>query len=226
MKAIVHGMLAPCAFGALVACTSGEPDRDLDSNTVLAERAPAVTAVYECDEGFEFVARVEGEAAWVFLPTGTFQLLHVPSASGARYEAAGITFWSKGEEATVEAEGVAATDCVNNRRRAVWEHAKLEGVDFRAVGNEPGWHLELRFGATSQLVTDYGSTTLTFQASEPEEDRGARRTTFRGAAGATAIVIVLDRNRCSDTMSGEEFETTVTVTVGEARLRGCGRALH
>lgn len=36
--------------------------------------------------------------------------------------------------------------CKNNRAEAIWEDAKLRGVDFRAVGNEPGWHLELTAG--------------------------------------------------------------------------------
>ncbi len=37
-------------------------------------------------------------------------------------------------------------DCTYDRRASIWEHAKLSGVDFRAVGNEPGWVLEVREG--------------------------------------------------------------------------------
>jgi uncharacterized membrane protein len=37
--------------------------------------------------------------------------------------------------------------------------------------------------------------------------------------------VLIEGKPCSDTMSGEKFETTVTVTTGEKTLKGCGRAL-
>ena len=40
------------------------------------------------------------------------------------------------------------------------------------------------------------------------------------------LVIVLEGQTCRDTMSGEEFETTVTVVLDGNKYRGCGRALH
>ncbi len=40
------------------------------------------------------------------------------------------------------------------------------------------------------------------------------------------LVSVLAVRRCQDTMSGESFETTVTVVLDGKELRRCGRALH
>ena len=57
---------------------------------------PATTMVYECDDGYGFVARIQGETAWVFLPETTAALPHVPAASGARYAEGSITYWSQG----------------------------------------------------------------------------------------------------------------------------------
>ena len=38
----------------------------------------------------------------------------------------------------------------------VWHAAKLRGVAFRAIGQEPGWLLEITNGEEILLVTDYG----------------------------------------------------------------------
>ncbi len=39
---------------------------------------------------------------------------------------------------------------------SVWHRAKLRGVAFRAIGQEPGWLLEITNGTEILLVTDYG----------------------------------------------------------------------
>ncbi|KPJ94437.1 MAG: hypothetical protein AMS18_03710 [Gemmatimonas sp. SG8_17] len=115
--------------------------------------------------------------------------------------------------------------CVNNRRRAIWEHAKLNGADFRAVGNEPGWHMEIHHDGIV-LVADYGSATYRFATPEPIEDRALHHTTYETANDSHSLRVLLEGGGCSDTMSGEEFEVAVTVTLDEKTYRGCGRALH
>ena len=71
-------------------------------------------------------------------------------------------FWSKGDEAMLEVGKKRHVHCKNNRAEAIWEDAKLRGVDFRAVGNEPGWHLELTAGEKVVFVGDYGTTRQEF----------------------------------------------------------------
>ena len=70
-------------------------------------------------------------------------LPHVVSASGARYSNGAGTFWNKGREATFELNGRTQT-C--RERREPWQEAADRGVDFRAVGQEPGWFLEIDNG--------------------------------------------------------------------------------
>ena len=102
------------------------------------------------------MSRIEGESTWLFLPTGTVSLLHVPSASGAKFAEGALTLWTKGEEARMEVEEGTRRNCRNNRAKAIWEDAKFRGADFRAVGNEPGWNLEISAGGSIVYVGDYG----------------------------------------------------------------------
>jgi uncharacterized membrane protein len=104
----------------------------------------------------------------------------------------------------------------------VWHAAKLRGVAFRAIGQEPGWLLEITNGEEILLVTDYGKNKKSYPYIEPQEDQAARKTVF-SVDDSTSILI--EGKPCTDSMSGESFEVTVTVTQGEKTLQGCGRAL-
>jgi len=136
----------------------------------------------------------------------TLLLLMVVSACGAQE--------SGGGDAAVSEEELAK----NN----VWHKAKLRGVAFRAIGQEPGWLLEITNGEEILIVTDYGQNRKSHPYVEPQEDKAARRTVFQVDADTSVLI---EGKPCSDTMSGEKFETTVTVTTGEKTLKGCGRAL-
>ena len=168
----------------------------------------------------------QGDTAWLFLPGNTVAATHVPAASGAKYTDGEVTYWSHGDEASIEAPGFEAGECRNNRRAAIWEHAKLNGVDFRAVGNEPGWHLEIRRGRSIVFVTDYGQARYEFPAPELDEDRDRARAVYRTGDGDHELVVQLEGRRCLDTMADDEYETTVTVTLDGHEVRGCGRPLH
>jgi len=52
----------------------------------------------------------------------------------------------------LEAEEGIRLNCRNNRAMAICVDAKLRGVDFRAVGNEPGWNLEISAGGARVQV--------------------------------------------------------------------------
>lgn len=190
------------------------------------ERAEARTYVYQCPDGFGFVAGIEGETAWLFLPHKTLSLPHVASTSGARYGDGAVSYWGKGEEALLEVGDEVHRGCRNDRTKAIWEQSKLDGVDFRAAGNEPGWTLEIRWGDRTVFVGDYGQTRYEFPTPEPQEDEAARSTLISTREDGHALEVVLEARPCYDTMSGEPFETTVTVRLDGKGLSGCGRALH
>lgn len=106
----------------------------------------------------------------------------------------------------------------------VWHRAKLRGVAFRAIGQEPGWLLEITDGEMILLVLDYGETRLELPYVEPVVYQAERRSEF--VIDESDVTIEIRGEPCTDTMSGEEFDVSVFVTVDERRLRGCGRALY
>lgn len=182
---------------------------------------------YDCDDGTQVVAqrRAATGDVWVFLPGVSKALPAVPAASGAKYSDGAVTFWSRGGEALVEADG-RSLRCAENRPRSLREDAKLRGVSFRATGNEPGWLLEITRGAETVLFTDWGKTRSAFPTPEPITDAAAGRTEYRAAGGGRALTVVLEARECRDSMSGERFPTTVTVRLDRDVLRGCGTPLH
>lgn len=214
----------------LVACTS-DTDSSGETGQTSEEQASVFgrigkTYVHECSDESRFTARIEGEKAWLFLPSGTISLPHVPAASGARYSDGVTTFWSRGEEASLERQGHPRVQCKNNRPEAIWEGAKLRGADFRGRGNEPGWYVEISNHYGIVFVTNYGSDRYHFETFTMGSDETSRKTRFEASHDAGEMLITLEGRRCSDSMSGEQFETRVTVIFEGKKLNGCGRALH
>lgn len=106
-----------------------------------------------------------------------------------------------------------------------WRAAIARGVDFRAVGQEPGWSLEIdRDGATVYLG-DYGTDTLSAPTPAPTQTAGADGDvivwTLR--TDGREVDIRVTARECHDTMSGEAFSHTVALAVDGRELSGCGR---
>lgn len=199
----------------------------------MLPQEPGRTFVFECSGNtgqFNVITRTgPGElAVWLPPAFGRRYLVlgQVRAASGAKYEGDGVMIWSKGSEAMIEIDGQRFDACRENRRLSIWEHAKLSGVDFRAVGNEPGWYMEIRNGERIDLVYDYGESELRVPAPEPSIDAAERRSIYRSGDGTTAIEVTIESGPCNDTMSGESFESRATVVIDGRTLHGCGRALH
>ena len=57
---------------------------------------------------------------------------------------------------------------------------------------------------------------------DPREDKVARKTVFQVDANTSVLI---EGKPCSESMSGESFDTTVTVNLGEEVFKGCGRTL-
>ena len=105
----------------------------------------------------------------------------------------------------------------------VWYKAKLRGVSFRAIGQEPAWLLEITNGTEILLVTKYGDTRASFSYVEPVVHPEQHRTTF--VLGADSAVVEILDEPCQDIMSGEQFPASVTIRQSDTTLHGCGRTL-
>ena len=107
----------------------------------------------------------------------------------------------------------------------VWERAKEDGIQFRAVGNEPGWLVEVRDDKTIKFVNDYGS----LEIKAPVDDL------WLGPAGEDKIYyiendviqfqVIIMKKSYQDTMSGEVFPYQVRVVFPSKSYVGGGRLL-
>ena len=97
--------------------------------------------------------------------------------------------------------------------------------DFRGVGQEPGWQLELRKGSEIRFTYDYGKGTAVTPAPRPSVDPGNGTQTYHAVSEANDLKVVIVPVSCADSMSGRPFPATVTVTLNGRAYRGCGEEL-
>lgn len=186
------------------------------------ERPVATTLVYDCN-GYEFVARVgPGEIA-LWLPEGYVILSQARSASGTLYEESDISFWSKGDEALLIVADQYHQNCRLLPERVPWEDARRRGVDFRGVGNEPGWFVEIQEGQQMLLVLDYGTRRVLIPKPAQEGEVGSR--VYSGTSGKQDVRVEVIETPCVDTMNGNTFPARVAVTLNDIVYQGCGERL-
>jgi len=106
---------------------------------------------------------------------------------------------------------------------SVWDKARQRGVSFRAIGQEPGWLLEITDDTEILLVTDYGENRRTYAYVPPRIEKEARLKRYSPDEDDTVIEIIT--KPCMDTMSGESFSASVTIITPKRTLTGCGRTL-
>jgi putative lipoprotein len=100
---------------------------------------------------------------------------------------------------------------------------RARGVDFRAIGQEPGWLLDM-FRDRVELSYDYGNVEIT--APRPQPILPAwQGEIYEIRTEAHRITITIRRTPCQDAMSGEMFPAQVAVLVNGRTLEGCGRSV-
>ena len=104
-----------------------------------------------------------------------------------------------------------------------WREARERGIDFRAVGQEPGWFIEIDHERSIRLVWDYMEREATMPAVQPVTAQG--RATYVATNGTQRLNVVIDDRGCNDVMSGDPYPNTVIVTIDGRELRGCGQFL-
>lgn len=217
------------AVMVVAACSPEKPRsqavQDDQATGSAAVASPAAhTYVYTCSEDTRFTARFEPDMAILKFPDRELRLPQVVSGSGARYSDGKTTFWIKGDEATLETDGKTTLNCRGVAAGTPWEEARLRGVAFRAVGQEPGWVLEI--DATQiTFIGDYGERRVRMPAPAPARDPRTGSTTYQAETDGHALNVTITEAPCADSMSGESFPTTVSVTLDGTTYQGCGRPL-
>ena len=182
--------------------------------------------VWRCDDGRTYKIRNlwRERAVAIDLHDGTHKLAQERSASGARYADSSVTFFTKGGEATLDTPGASKVQCHEQRAQSLAEDARMRGVLYRGLGNEPGWTLEIGPGSTLVWVTGYGQ--------ERHEIANALATgdvqsglVYAGMDATGEINVTVRSSPCQDDMSGDGFDLQVTVRSGGRDYRGCGSRL-
>jgi len=204
------------AAAGVAACSAVAPSKHVN------EVAVARTWVFVCPDESIFVVRASATSAWLFRNGSSVRLGGVATAESLQFSGAGLSLQIDGEIGTLTEPGRAPAVCRNDRRRAVWEQAKLDGVEFRAVGNEPPWVLELREGSRIVLITEYGARRIERHLPPSTSDVASKTTRWEAGDLRIELSVAL----CHDSMDGESFETRVVVHWQGRTFRGCGRALH
>ena len=216
--------LSLALVGLLTGCTGGggaraaEPISDFHPD----QRPLAKTMVYDCN-GYDFIARLgPGEMA-VWLPDRYVILSQVRSASGTKYVEGDIEFWSKGDEAVLNVGSQQHLNCALVPWRVPWEDARRRGVEFRAVGNEPGWTLEIKKDRHLLFLGDYGMRRVATPNPGMQSPGGVR--SYHAVTESADLQVEIIEEPCFDTMSAEPFPGQVTVTLDGDIFYGCGRDL-
>lgn len=105
-----------------------------------------------------------------------------------------------------------------------WETARAAGVDFRAVGQEPGWMLDIYTRGVIKFVWDYGENYAEFAVSDPTAPQDGV-TRYEAHSDGRALVITTRRTPCEDAMSGQPYPATVEVVIDGRTLNGCGKSV-
>lgn len=154
------------------------------------------------------------------LPPGSLEALAASPQITLQEVNCGGTLWA--------ALGARLIEIDSERALAPWDGVFFELArdrDFRALGQEPGWQLEIRKGAEMRLTYDYGAGTAVTPAARVQIDPTSGTRTYHAVTEANDLRVVIVPVACTDTMSGRPFSATVSVTLNGRTLRGCGEEL-
>lgn len=216
---------------SLLACnkqgdeSTEHPNSKTPSLPPLASMNMSDVFVYECGDSVQFTAHVREDSSWLFLPDTTLKVNRVKSGSGARYEAASHIFWKKGEEALLQLPTGGLMSCKKIPRESSWKAARVRGVDFRAVGQEADWTLEITEGEQINLSGGPGQDTIKTTVLSPQIKDNKRRVYHIQTPSHRLKVEIIDKP-CRTAEDGTALPYTVTITLDGKTLQGCGRALN
>jgi putative lipoprotein len=199
-----------------------------DTDSALVAAAPDTPAletfVYDCRDR-RFIVQLLADTAWLYVADTVIVLHRSPAASGTKYVDSTFMYWSTGQEALFETPRGRYERCRHNKREASWQAARLQGVDYRGLGQEPGWLVEVFVGDSIVFLADYGTRRFVGPAPEPKVTAGGRERRYTTRADSHRLEVVFVEDSCTDIMSGFRFPLTVTVILDTTRYEGCGRAM-
>lgn len=231
MNIVSSAALTAALVLSLCACQprqeqAGAPETAADASTDPPAPQAEAGGNFRCDE-LLVSARPEagGERLTLSLSGHRLTLARQAAAADVSYaDDQGNAFRRDGDQATVTLDDEPPRTCTATDQVSPWDEAAERSIGFRAIGQEPGWLLELGSGDRPALSAqlDYGARTL--EVGQVERKPGASG--FEGeTADGTTVVLEIERSACADPMSGERFEATARLRVDEQVYEGCGAFL-
>ncbi len=105
----------------------------------------------------------------------------------------------------------------------LFAEVKEKGVVFRAVGNEPGWVLEITSDKKVLFLTNDGEDKTYFEVTEKFSDHSS--TEYKMRSENNLLYIRIENRRCQNTMVDRVYESTVYINFDGVNMKGCGKAL-
>jgi heat shock protein HslJ len=121
------------------------------------------------------------------------------------------------------AMGALLIEIAPDRALAPWDGVFFELArdhDFRAAGQEPFWHLEIRKGIAMRLARP-GAPDVIVPAPVPTAGPSGAQT-YHAVTEAHDLRVIIDPHPCTDIMSGKRFPNSVTIELDGTTYRGCG----
>ena len=212
-------LLLYCAV--MLACAGSGP-LAMEADFRPDPRPLATTMLYSCN-GYEFIARLgPGEMA-LWLPERYVILSRTRSTVGVRYQEGDTVFLLTDNETTLSLGEVQFRDCKLLPERAPWADARRRHVDFRAVGHDPDWSLEIRRDQQLKLTGENDS--LRLSTPDPGEQVAGQARVYHAVTERNDLRVEIVDESCPDSMTGETLASRVVVTIDGTTLYGCGRSL-
>jgi putative lipoprotein len=184
------------------------------------EQTVDITRVFTCAGDVRFSVREFGDVATVRYDMQTLALPRIRTASGSRYGRGDSDFRIRGETATLAVGATRHTNCAGQTVTTPWDEARLLGVDYRAVGRDPTWSLEIDDGRYIRFIVDGGSPVY-LPAPQPSGD--ASRRVYHPISDDQDLEVVVEEAPCRDVRGAETLPHTVKVTFNGFPYPGCGR---
>ena len=97
-----------------------------------------------------------------------------------------------------------------------------EGTTLHALGQEPGWMVDITPGGEMRVLAQYGTDTISAPAPTPTPSPDGGRV-YRITTAEHTVALTVTDEPCRDAMSGKPFPMTVTLELDGEVFRGCGR---
>jgi uncharacterized membrane protein len=206
-----------------VSAMSDEKAKARHGESLRLTRSAAVSAGQRCDAP-RYAVRTEPTEQFLAseykLGPGSLKPLARRSQVRVMQVTCGGSAWN--------ALGATLIEVDRDRALAPWDGVFFELArdrDFRAVGQEPGWQLEIRIGSEMRLTYDYGKGSVVTPAARAQVDARTGTRTFHAVTEANDLRVEIVPVGCQDSMSGKSFPATVTVSLNDRSFRGCGESL-